>query len=74
MFAGRKKCISGPSCSKHCWLNELVNDNLVIVVAKVFSNTLIFLLHFSAKKKINVFAIFQDRHFNLTLANNFVKF
>ena len=52
------------------------------VVAEVFSNTMIFLLQkcvipiFSAKKKkkINVFAIFQDRNFNTTLANNFVKF
>ena len=51
--------------------------NLLTVVAKVFSNTLIFLLQkceyiFSAKN-INVFAIFQDRNFNVTLAN-FVKF
>ena len=48
-----------------------------------FSNTLISLLqncysHFFSikkrKKNINVFAIFQDRNFNVTLANNFVKF
>ena len=26
------------------------------------------------KKNINVFAIFQDRNFTVTLANNFVKF
>ena len=31
------------------------------------------LLTFSAKD-INVFAIFQDRKFNVTLANNFIKF
>ena len=34
----------GLSCSKHCKLNEPINDNLLTVVAKVFSNTLIFLL------------------------------
>ena len=61
--------------------------NLLTVVAKVFSNTLIFLLqkclysfcnakatHAFSVKNINVFAIFQDRNFNFTLANNFVKF
>ena len=41
--------------------------NSLIVVAKVFSKTLIFLLQntriFSAKS-INVFAIFQDRKLN----------
>ena len=62
--------------------------NSLTVVANVFSNTLIFLLQkceellqamqklltiFSAKN-INVFAIFQDRHFNVMLANSFVKF
>ena len=56
--------------------------NLLTVVAKVFSNTLIFLLqniqcksysHFFSKN-INVFAIFQDGNFNVTLANNFLKF
>ena len=51
--------------------------NSLTVVAKVFSNTLIFLLqnvaHFSSRN-INVCAIFQDRNFNFTLANNFVKF
>ena len=44
--------------------------NSLIVVAKVFSNTLIF---FSANH-INVFAIFQDRNFNFTLANNLAQF
>ena len=45
--------------------------SLLTVVAKIFSNTLIFLLqkceysHFCSKN-INVFAIFQDRN----LANN----
>ena len=56
------------------------------VEAKVFSNTLIFLLqkceellqcksysHFLAKN-INVFAIIQDRNFNITLANSLVMF
>ena len=40
------------------------------VVAKIFSNTLIFLL----QKNINVFAIFQDIKLNVKLANKFVKF
>ena len=57
------------------------------VPAEVFSNTLMFLLQyvsnfcnakathiFSAKISTYVFAIFQDRNFNVTLANNFVKF
>ena len=59
--------------------------NSVTVVANVFSNTLIFfaakmwlamlkLLTFFSAKKINVFAMFQDRNFNILLANNFVKF
>ena len=60
--------------------------NSLIVVAKVFSNTLIFLLQnvssfcnakaaliFSAKN-INVFAMLQDRNFNVKLANSLVKF
>ena len=61
--------------------------NVLSVLAEVFSYTLIFLLQknvssfcnakatqiFSAKN-INVFAIFQDRNFNITSANNFVKF
>ena len=34
---------SGPSCSKH-QLNELVKTNTLTVVAKAFSNTVIFLL------------------------------
>ena len=29
--------------------------------------------HIFAAKNINVFAVFQDRNFNVTLANNFVK-
>ena len=62
---------------------SLTNLLMTTVVAKVFSNTLIFLLqkceqlmcsHFFQPKNINVFAIFQDRIFNVTLANNFVKF
>ena len=30
--------------------------------------------HFCSKKISMLFAIFQDRNFNVTLANNFVKF
>ena len=55
--------------------------NSLTVVAKVFSNTLIFLqqkceqlLTFFFSKNTNLFAIFQDRNFNVTLASNFVKF
>ena len=32
------------------------------------------LLTFFQQKNINVLAIFQDRNFNITLANNFFKF
>ena len=32
------------------------------------------LLTFFSAKDINVSAMFQDRNFNVTLANNFVKF
>ena len=59
-------------------------EKSLAVVAKVFSNTLIFLCknmsvfynakathNFSAK---NTIAIFQDRNFNVTLTNSFVKF
>ena len=60
--------------------------NSFTVVAKVFSNILILLLqkcdsfcnakatHIFFSKNINVFAIFQDRNFNVTLAKTFVKF
>ena len=60
--------------------------NSLTIVATVFSNTLIFLLqewrsfciakatHMFSVKNINVFALFQDRYFNVTLVNNFVKF
>ena len=59
--------------------------NLLTVVAKVFSNTWIFLLQknvsslkathtFFSAKLINIFAMFQDTNFKDTLANNFVKF
>ena len=60
--------------------------NSLAVVAKVFSNTLIFFCknvssfcnakatHTFSAKNINVFAVFQDRNYNITIANNFVKF
>ena len=61
--------------------------NSSTVVAKVFSNILIFLLqkkvngfcnakaaHIFFSKIINFFAIYQDRNFNIMLANNFIKF
>ena len=43
----------------------LVNDKLVQY--KIYS-------HFFAANNIIVFAIFHDRNFNITIANNFVKF
>ena len=60
--------------------------NSLTVVAKVYSNTRILLLKkkcnlakqkpltffFLSAKNINAFAIFQDRTFNVMLANNFV--
>ena len=62
--------------------------NSLTVVSKIFSKTfdLIFCskkvssfsnakaTHIFPAKNINVFAIFQDRSFNVTLANNIVKF
>ena len=56
--------------------------NSLAVVAEIFSNTLIFLLqkcecksypHFFSKN-IDVFAIFQDRNFNITLAKTSLSF
>ena len=52
--------------------------NSLTVVVKILSNTLMFLLqtratHIFSAKNINVFVIFLDRNFNVTLANNFVK-
>ena len=53
-----------------------MKKNSLPVVAKVFSNILIFccknVTHIFSAKTINVFAIFLE--FNVTLANNFVKF
>ena len=55
--------------------------NLLTVVAKVFSNTLVFLLQkceatniFFSAKNINVFVLFQDRNFNVMLADNLLSF
>ena len=63
-------------------LTNLLMVKLLTVVAKVFSNTLIFFCknvnakatHIFSVKNISVFAIFQDRNFNPMLANNFIKF
>ena len=56
-------------------LTCLLMTNSLSIVAKVFSYTLMFLLlTFFSKKNMNVFAIFQDRNLNVTLAYNFVKF
>ena len=66
----------GPSCSKHHWLNKLVNDKLVNYCSYgIFKYTDIFAAKMCvAAKNINVFAIFQDRNFNVTLTKNFIKF
>ena len=60
----------------------MLMTNSVTGTAKVFLNTLIFLLQkseqklptFFSAKSINVFALYQDGNFNVTFANNFVKF
>ena len=59
--------------------------NSLTLVAKVFSDTLIFFsakiwvafaihIFFFQQKISNVFAIFQDRNFKVTLASSLVKF
>ena len=48
--------------------------NWLTVVAKIFKYIEILLQFFFSPKNIKVFAIFQDRNFNVTLANNFIKF
>ena len=54
-------------------LTSLLMTNYLAVVAKVFSNTLIFLLlTFFSAKNINVLSIVQDKNFNITQTNNFV--
>ena len=62
----------GPVVQSVVSLTSLLMTNSVTVVAKVFSNALIFLQckgysHFSSKNT-DAFAIFQDRNFNVTLA------
>ena len=71
----------GPTVQNIVSLTNLLMTNSLTFVAKVFSDILIFLLQkryshfFSKKKKYQyIFAIFQDRNFKITLANNFVKF
>ena len=65
----------GPVVQSIVSLKSSFMTNSLTVVAKIFSNALIFSLqnvtHFFSKN-INVFVIFQDRNFNFTLANNFV--
>ena len=50
-------------------LTSSLMTNSLTVAAKTVSNTLIFLLHFFSTN-INVFAVFQDRNFTITSANN----
>ena len=77
----------GPVVHSIVSLTSLLMTNLLAVVAKVFSSKLYFFCcknvssfciakatHIFSAKNINVFAIFQDRNFDITLANNFVKF
>ena len=76
----------GPVFQSIVRLTGSLMTNSSTVVAKLFSNALIFLLlkceslfqcksysHFFSKN-INRFVIFQDRNLNVTLANNFIKF
>ena len=72
--------ILGPLVQSIVSLICLLMTNPFTVLAKVFLSTLIFLLQKYAKatnifaaKNISVFAIFQDRNFNVTLANNFIN-
>ena len=73
----------GPILQSIVSVTSSLMTNSLTVVAEIFSNTLIFLLqkceyllhcksypHFFQQKNINVFAIFQDRNFNVTLAKN----
>ena len=59
-------------------VNELVNDKLVDCCSiGIFKYKDIFVAkatHIFSAKNINVFAIFQDRNFNIMLANNCVQF
>ena len=82
LFHGEIKLLSripsykGPVVQSIVSLISLLMTNLLTIIAKVLSNTLIFLLlkcellTFVSAKNINVLAIFQDRNFNLKLANN----
>ena len=61
----------GPVVPNIIRLMSSLMTNWLTVVAKVFSNTLRFLLqkceiHIFSAKTINVFAILQDRNFNVT--------
>ena len=65
--------VQGPVAQSIACLTSSLVTNLLHVVAKIFSSTLVF---FAAKseKILIVFDIFQDNNFNITLASNFVKF
>ena len=65
--------IQGPVVQSILSLMSLLMTNLLTAVAKVFSNTLIFLLHIFFSKNI-IFAIFRGRNFNVNLAGKFIKF
>ena len=56
-----------------------MTNSLTVLAKGIFKYIDIFaamqkLLIFFQQKKFHVFTIFQDRNFNLMLANNFVKF
>ena len=52
----------GPTCSKHHYLNKLVNDKLFTVIAKVFSNTLVFLLQNKSNAKATHIFFFSQKY------------
>ena len=64
---------------RYAWVTILLYTNPDIqgpVVQSIVSLTSLFCKSYShlLTNNINVFAIFQNRDFNITLANNFVKF
>ena len=70
--------MSGPRCSKYCQLNELVYDKLLNCYSKgifkcsdILAAKMLEAIHICSAKYISVFAIFQDKILNVTLANIF---
>ena len=61
-----------PCYNESCYKEAVVY--LAIFAAKNVSSFAMEKLLIFFQKNINVFAIFQDRNFNVMLANNFMKF